>query len=404
MKHTTKRLGRTLLVLAGVCAWQRSGGAQEIRIRKPACEANPTLCLQQFAGPAPLRERFLRVLRRCDWFAVVADPEQAAYRLRCRYQAGAGDGAALELELQSRSGLAFRFRQTAAPEALPYAAVDSLIRRVFENPGLCNSRLAFAVAGEGRKEVFTSRFDGTGAEQLTHNGTISTEPSWGVGGRALVYTLYADNATSVVLVDVRGQRQRRLSRFSGLNAGAELSPDGRQAALCLSRDGQVDLYLTSLADGTVRRLTQSRAVESSPTWSADGTRICYVSDRAGRPHLYVRSVAGGRAKRILRNPAEAVSPDWSPHSNQICFATRAGDSYAIAVTDLDAESGEMRVVTNAAGDWEAPAWAPDGRHVVCSHRRPDGQRELCMVDTWHGRALPITAPGDYSLPSWSDLQ
>ena len=60
-----------------------------------------------------------------------------------------------------------------------------------------------------------------------------------------------------------------------------------------------------------------------------------------------------------------------------------------------------KVVTNAAGNWESPAWAPDGRHVVCARRLQKG-RELYMVDTWHGRLIPITRGGDHSLPSWSE--
>lgn len=58
------------------------------------------------------------------------------------------------------------------------------------------------------------------------------------------------------------------------------------------------------------------------------------------------------------------------------------------------------IVTRAAGDWEAPSWAPDGRHLVCS-RNLSGHRELYMVDTWQKRLIPITRNGDHSLPSWA---
>jgi Tol biopolymer transport system component len=89
-------------------------------------------------------------------------------------------------------------------------------------------------------------------------------------------------------------------------------------------------------------------------------------------------------------------------SNTLCFAMRMGRQYVLGVLDLNSSSPQTKIVTNAAGDWEAPSWAPDGRHVVCSHSA-GGRRGLCMVDTWYGRIIPITQPQDHSLPSWSDL-
>jgi Tol biopolymer transport system component len=65
-------------------------------------------------------------------------------------------------------------------------------------------------------------------------------------------------------------------------------------------------------------------------------------------------------------------------------------------------SRERKIITNAAGSWESPSWAPDGRHLVCS-RRTQSRRELYMVDTWHGRLTLISQSGDFSLPSWSTV-
>ena len=219
----------------------------------------------------------------------------------------------------------------------------------------------------------------------------------------MVYTLYANNATNVILMDLLGKRQRRLSSFRGLNAGADLSPDGRWAALCLSRDRRIDLYLLAVESGRLRRLTTNSAVESSPCWSPDGSRICYVSDQAGRPQLYTMPARGGNATRLLGNSAESVSPDWSAVSNKICYATRAGRNYVLAVMDMAQPGTPPKIITRADGDWESPSWAPDGRHIVCSHRI-NGKSGLAMVDSWYGRILPVTQPADHTLPSWSDLQ
>jgi TolB protein len=285
-----------------------------------------------------------------------------------------------------------------------YRAVDALLNKAFNIPGLCNSRLAFAVAGAGNlKEVYSCRFDGSEARRITHNGSISTEPTWGGNGQLLVYTLYQNNATSVVLVDVTNDRQKRLSRFPGLNAGADLSPDAQWAAITLSKDRRVDLFILSAQTGQIaRQVTNDLAAESSPCWSPRGDQLCYVSDRAGKPQLFLVAAGGGSSSRLLRESEETVSPDWSPVSNKICFAVRLGNEYAIGVVDMADSSRKREIITNAAGSWESPSWAPDCRHVVCS-RRVQSRRELYMVDTWHPHLTPITKSGDYSLPSWSTV-
>jgi TolB protein len=77
-----------------------------------------------------------------------------------------------------------------------------------------------------------------------------------------------------------------------------------------------------------------------------------------------------------------------------------GGEYAIGIVDMADGARKRTIITNAAGSWESPSWAPDGRHVVCSRRTGSG-RELYMVDTWHGTFRPVIRGGNRSLPSWS---
>ncbi len=374
----------------------------QIVVRKTAGTGNPTLTLDHFDGPRDARQALLRALRFADWFQVVPAPGPARYHLRLKTVGTPPRTAVVDLRLEDGAPAAAFRVQSSTPNRLMFHAVDGIIRNVFHAPGLCASRIAFA-AGDGRvKEIFTCDFDGADIRQLTHNGTISTEPSWGPGAATMVYTLYGVSTTDVILLDLVNRRQRRLSQFPGLNSGADISPDGRWAALCLSRGGAVDLYLLGITSGTLRRLTHDAAVDASPCWGPDARRICFVSDRAGRPHLYVIPAAGGRPVRVTRNIGETVSPDWSAVSNHLVFSLRRGGRYLIGTVDMGDPARAIRIATQAPGDWEAPSWAPDGRHVVCT-RTQGGRRQLVILDTWYGGFHAITAPGSCTLPSWSDL-
>ncbi len=379
------------------CMTARAQEDARITVRKAAAEQNPSLFIRSRC-PAELEGLLKRMLAYSDWFSVVGEPSSARYLLEATV---AGETLALELS----EGGVVRTRVTVPARSWERAArqgVDQLIQAVFGVPGICRSRLAFAVAQGGRKEIFTCPFDGGNFRQLSHNGTISTEPKWGVGGNRLVYTLYQGNRTQIMYLDAAAIRQRRLAAYPGLNSGAALSPDGRRAVLCLSRNGRVDLHLLDLASGGLRPLTDSVAVESSPGWSPDGRRLCYVSDEAGRPQVYILSLVDGRSRRLLGEPIETVSPDWSAVSGRICFAARQAGQYVLAYADPDLPNPEKVVFAQQPGDWESPSWGPDGRHVVCT-RQLGGGRELCIVDSWYGSVIRLTVPGAYSLPDWSGL-
>lgn len=387
----------TILCLASLATGLR---AQTTGSVTKTVQGNPTLGITSFSGDASARGILETMLVRCDWFQVVKD--SSADRVQARLDVTASANAYL---VQARiSGAQERIVRVNASGSdwhdAAAKAVDSLLAELFGVPALCTRPIAYVKTDAGgKKEVFTIRIDGSGQKRLTHNNALSTEPAWGHSG-ALVYTLNQNNALKIVLVDLKNNRQRTISSSRGLNASAALSRDGRYVALPLSLGKQVDLYLLDLKEGRRTRLTQDRDVESSPAFSPDGAQICFVSDRTGRPQLYLISTSGGDARRLTKGASECVSPDWSPKSNKLCYSTRVNGQYVVAVMDPSNPQGGHEIVTDAAGNWEAPSWAPDGRHIVCT-RSTGGKQDLYMVDTLFHTFQPLTRGARLSLPAWA---
>ena len=387
----------TILCLASLATGLR---AQTTGSVTKTVQGNPTLGITSFSGDASARGILETMLVRCDWFQVVKD--SSADRAQARLDVTASGNAYL---VQARiSGAQERIVRVNASGSdwhdAAAKAVDSLLAELFGVPALCTRPIAYVMTDAGgKKEVFTIRIDGSGQKRLTHNNALSTEPAWGHSG-ALVYTLNQNNALRIVLVDLKNNRQRTISSSRGLNASAALSRDGRYVALPLSLGKQVDLYLLDLKEGRRTRLTQDRDVESSPAFSPDGAQICFVSDRTGRPQLYLISTSGGDARRLTKGASECVSPDWSPKSNKLCYSTRVNGQYVVAIMDPSNPQGGHEIVTDAAGNWEAPSWAPDGRHIVCT-RSTGGKQDLYMVDTLFHTFQPLTKGARLSLPAWA---
>jgi len=363
---------------------------------------NPSLGVTSFNGAAEARTVLEATLNRCDWFNVLpaAQVANASIKVDAAYQAQSQPSYSLQVTPAGKAPLTVSGAgddiNTAAGKA-----VDAMLKVLFNVPALCNAPIAYALHGQrNMKELFTCTLAGGKAVRLTHNNAISTEPSWGHAG-ALVYTLNANNALSVVLVDTAKNRQRVVSKAKGLNSSAALSRDGRYVAIPLSLGQQIDLYLIDLKDGSRRQLTKDRSVESSPVFSPDCKSICYVSDKSGRPQLYIMSLSDGSSRRLQLGGSECVSPDWSPVSNKLCFAQRvASGKYVISVLDLSSPDASPVVVTDAAGNWEAPSWAPDGRHIACT-RQSGGKQDLYMVDSWYHGFRQLTNGSRVSLPAWA---
>jgi len=304
------------------------------------------------------------------------------------------------LNLQGKGKSISAQKQAADSDQAARQIVDDVLRQLFNVQGFCDRKIAFVVPdAQNRREICTIYLDGTGFEVLTKNNAISTEPCWG-HANAMVYTLARNNALHIVLLDLGKRVQRIVSSARGLNSSAALSHNGQFVSLALSLGDQVDLYCHDLATNQTKRLTNDRYVESSPCWSPDGKQICYVSDMPGKPSLFIVPTDGGTPKRLQLGGGECVSPDWSSVSNKICFSQKSSNGhYVINVLDMSKSGGIPVTVTNAAGDWEAPSWAPDGRHIVCT-RATGGQREIVIVDTWLKGFRPVSAKGKYSLPAW----
>lgn len=382
------------LLFCGVAA-----RAQSVGTVVKTVQGNPTLGIVKFSGDAEARRILETMLVRCDWFQVLKESQANRGQVQLSVHA-ASNAYAVTAQVGGNQRV---LRHEAAGSDWNDAAAkvtDALLKELFGVPALCTRPIVYVMGdGNGKKELYSCRLDGSAQKRLTHNNAISTEPSWGHSG-ALVYTLNQGASLQILLMDMAKQRQRVVSSARGLNSSAALSRDGRLVALPLSLGRQVDLYLLDLSNGSRRRLTQDRDVESSPVFSPDNTKLCYVSDRSGRPHLYLQGVDDEKAVRLTRGGSECVSPDWSPRSGLICYSTRIQGQYVIAVLDPSKPDQEPQVVTEAAGNWEAPSWAPDGRHVVCT-RATGGKQDLYLVDTLLKSFQPLTKGARLSLPAWA---
>ncbi len=370
-------------------------------------KGNPTVGVVEYIGEKEDQRAFENLLWRCGWLDVVtgADVKGADVQVTVQTMPAGGMFASVKVGNQSFTC----DRRSSPKETAALDTVDDILNKLFGIKALCTQKIYYVVTGQDNmKEIYACYIDGSGQERITFNNAISTEPSWG-HKNAMVYTVAQNNSLAIILADMGRGCQRVASCSPGLNSSAGLSHDGTLLALPLSLENQVDLYVIDLRtmtkdhEGQRIRVTKDKNVESSPCWSPDNSAVCYVSDKLGTPQLYLRELReGGKERRLSVGNNECVSPDWSNVSNKLCYSMKDNSGQrVICVMDMSGKDSEIKVVTKGAGNWEAPCWGPDGRHIVCTRGdASEKSRDLYIVDSWTNVARPISKGAKLSLPAW----
>lgn len=158
------------------------------------------------------------------------------------------------------------------------------------------------------------------------------------------------------------------------------SPTGEWIVYAAPRDGFEDLYLAQPDGSGEIQLTDDAEVDRYPVWSPDGQRIAFARRAESGWDVFTISAEEGATPERLTELGEYVGHlAWSPDGAKIAFDRLYDGQAEIAV--LQIESGEIRRLTDRAGNDMVPAWSPDGRFIAfAGEPAGSGNWDLWTVD------------------------
>ncbi|HUI42798.1 MAG TPA: hypothetical protein VL523_12600 [Terriglobia bacterium] len=185
---------------------------------------------------------------------------------------------------------------------------------------------------------------------------------WGVYSSYRIY--YATDAGKIL---------KDLTPWKGYNAEATISEDSKKIVFTSSRGGDLDIYTMNLDGSGVRQLTHELGYDGGPAFSPDGKWIVY------RAHHPKAADEKARYKALLAN--DLVSP------------------LEMDLYEMHADGSRKRQITQLAGASFAPAFYPDGAHIIFSSNfqaPTTSEFELYAVDRDGSAREQITFTGGFN--------
>ncbi len=252
------------------------------------------------------------------------------------------------------------------------------------------SRLAVAIARDGKSEVWVKELDDGPLTQLSSEGTYTYRTSWTPDGRSVLFISDRSGRSALYRVDADGGSPATLllEHPRGVDEGA-ISADGRWLVVRIGSGGARDIYARRMDGDTVLRpVVAAEFEEYSPALSPDARWIAYGSDQTRRSEIYVRPFPDAGRGRFQISRDGGTEPHWSPNGRELFYRNGRGDFVAAEFVTAPTFRVMSERVLFSARDYVTDtrhgnyAISPDGRSFYFVRTLPGPRPQIVVVLNW----------------------
>jgi TolB protein len=309
---------------------------------------------------------------------------------------------------QSPQVLGKQYNETASEDTarlIAHRFADEIILRLGGGiNGIAETHIFYISSKTGTKEVWEMDYDGQGAQQVTHLGSISLSPHVSPDNSRIAFSSLGKGGWSVRMYSLVLNRLVAFQSPGGTTQSPAWSADGTKLAYSSSVYGDTQIFIGNADGAGPHAVTSFRGPNVSPCFNPKtGSQIAWAGGRTSLPQIYIADNDGGNVQRMT-DGGYATSPSWSSNGQFLAFAWDRqygpGAPGGRDIYIMDIASKRWTQLTHDAGSNDFPSWAPDGRHIVF-------EREINhRTDVWSMLAdgtqqQQLTHSGNNFMPNWS---
>lgn len=208
--------------------------------------------------------------------------------------------------------------------------------------------------------------------RLTFDENAKREVGWTPDSSGVVYHA----VDSYFCVPVGGGSPRKIPALQNFNGSFSIRSSGKPGAMDIAivknRRGD-SIWRASLASPDAgspappTRFISSRAgsVDVDPALSPDGRQLAFLSIRSNSVEIWVTDLFGGGPTQLTSlNGPELYAPAWSPDGKHIVSAGRFEGSTNIFRISTTTVGSKPAILYRTAGPLSLPSYSPDGRWIT----------------------------------------
>ena len=153
-------------------------------------------------------------------------------------------------------------------------------------PGIAETHIYYVAARGGNKEIWQMDYDGQGAHQVTHLGTISLSPRVSPSNDRIAFASLGRQGWAIKMYSLVLGRAVSFPSMVGTTLSPAWSSDGAKLAFSGARTGDPEIYTSDSNGGSVKQITTFKGPDVSPTWNPKtNSQIAWCSGRTGLPQI-----------------------------------------------------------------------------------------------------------------------
>jgi len=165
------------------------------------------------------------------------------------------------------------------------------------------------------------------------------------------------------------------------------SQDGNQLAFVATirenAKAKSELFVANINDDNVREVYTSESEHPFYLyWSPDNANVSVLSTSITGQSMILQKIPADGSDRTIIDTGSPYYWSWAPDGNTMIVHTGGTNSTSpqhLAFLSMDAEIIEDGLDSTPAS-FQAPAWSPDGRHILVTRLNDTGDKEIILTD------------------------